>query len=53
VRWYLIENANPWENLKFDLEGIAETQRRFFGTLLNTYSFFALYATLTDLLKMN
>ena len=44
VRWYMIENAPPWDNLKFDLEGITEVQRRFFGTLQNTYSFFALYA---------
>jgi isoleucyl-tRNA synthetase len=46
VRWYMIENAPPWENLKFDFEGIKEIQRRFFGTLLNTYSFFALYANI-------
>jgi isoleucyl-tRNA synthetase len=46
VRWYMIENAPPWDNLKFDEEGIRETQRRFFGTLLNTYSFFALYANI-------
>jgi isoleucyl-tRNA synthetase len=46
VRWYMIENAPPWDNLKFDEEGIKETQRRFFGTLLNTYSFFALYANI-------
>ncbi len=46
VRWYMIENAPPWDNLKFDLEGIAEVQRRFFGTLQNTYSFFALYANI-------
>jgi isoleucyl-tRNA synthetase len=51
VRWYMIENANPWENLKFDMEGIAETQRRFFGTLLNTYSFFALYANIDGFSK--
>jgi isoleucyl-tRNA synthetase len=44
TRWYLITNAQPWDNLKFDAEGIAEVQRKFFGTLLNTYSFFALYA---------
>jgi isoleucyl-tRNA synthetase len=44
LRWYMISNAPPWENLKFDLEGIAEVQRKFFGTLYNTYSFFALYA---------
>ncbi len=46
VRWYMISNANPWDNLKFDLEGVAEVQRKFFGTLSNTYSFFALYANL-------
>lgn len=46
VRWYLIENAPPWDNLKFNSEGIVEAQRRFFGTLLNTYSFFALYANI-------
>lgn len=46
VRWYMISNAQPWDNLKFDLEGIGEVQRRFFGTLYNTYSFFALYANI-------
>ncbi|NOT74777.1 MAG: isoleucine--tRNA ligase [Cyclobacteriaceae bacterium] len=46
VRWYMMENAPPWDNLKFDMEGLAETQRRFFGTLMNTYSFFALYANI-------
>ena len=46
TRWYLISNANPWDNLKFDLEGIAEVRRKFFGTLYNTYSFFVLYANL-------
>ncbi|CAN5502795.1 isoleucine--tRNA ligase [soil metagenome] len=46
VRWYMMENAPPWDNLKFDLEGVGETQRRFFGTLMNTYSFFALYANI-------
>ncbi|MBQ1835655.1 MAG: isoleucine--tRNA ligase, partial [Paludibacteraceae bacterium] len=44
VRWYMITNAAPWDNLKFDVEGVAEVQRKFFGTLYNTYSFFALYA---------
>ncbi len=44
TRWYMIANANPWENLRFDLEGIDEVRRKFFGTLYNTYSFFALYA---------
>jgi isoleucyl-tRNA synthetase len=46
VRWYMIENAPPWDNLKFDFDGIVEVQRRFFGTLQNTYSFFALYANI-------
>jgi isoleucyl-tRNA synthetase len=44
TRWYMITNAAPWDNLKFDIEGITEVQRKFFGTLHNTYSFFALYA---------
>ncbi len=44
TRWYLITNASPWENMKFDLEGIEEVKRKFFGTLYNTYQFFALYA---------
>lgn len=44
TRWYLITNASPWDNLKFDLEGIKEVQRKFFGTLYNTYQFFSLYA---------
>jgi len=44
TRWYLITNASPWDNLKFDIEGIREVQRKFFGTLHNTYQFFALYA---------
>jgi isoleucyl-tRNA synthetase len=46
TRWYLISNANPWDNLKFDMEGILEVKRKFFGTLYNTYSFFALYANI-------
>ncbi|WP_223652870.1 isoleucine--tRNA ligase [Hymenobacter psoromatis] len=46
TRWYMIANAPPWDNLKFDSAGITEVQRRFFGTLFNTYSFFALYANL-------
>jgi isoleucyl-tRNA synthetase len=46
TRWYMITNAQPWDNLKFDLEGIAEIQRKFFGTLYNTYSFFSLYANI-------
>ena len=44
LRWYMITNASPWDNLKFDVEGIEEVRRKFFGTLYNTYSFFALYA---------
>jgi isoleucyl-tRNA synthetase len=48
TRWYMISNANPWDNLKFNIDGVAEAQRRFFGTLHNTYSFFALYANLDD-----
>ena len=48
TRWYMITNAQPWDNLKFDLEGIKEVQRKFFGTLYNTYSFFALYANIDD-----
>ena len=44
LRWYMITNASPWDNLKFDMEGIEEVRRKFFGTLYNTYSFFALYA---------
>ncbi|WP_336515280.1 isoleucine--tRNA ligase [Pollutibacter soli] len=44
TRWYLVTNASPWENMKFDVEGIREVQRKFFGTLYNTYQFFALYA---------
>jgi len=46
VRWYMIVNANPWDNLKFDVSGIDEVRRKFFGTLYNTYSFFTLYANL-------
>jgi len=44
LRWYMITNSQPWDNLKFDVEGIEEVRRKFFGTLYNTYSFFALYA---------
>ena len=44
TRWYMITNAQPWDNLKFDLDGIKEVQRKFFGTLYNTYGFFSLYA---------
>ncbi|MCP4520188.1 MAG: isoleucine--tRNA ligase [Cytophagales bacterium] len=46
VRWYMISNAQPYENLKFNIDGVGETQRRFFGTFHNTYNFFALYANL-------
>ncbi len=46
TRWYMMSNSDPWENLKFDLEGIEEVRRRFFGTLYNTYSFFVLYANI-------
>lgn len=48
TRWYMISNANPWDNLKFDLEGIEEVKRKFFGTLYNTYSFFSLYANIDN-----
>ncbi len=48
TRWYLISNAAPWDNLKFDTEGIAEVQRKLFGTLFNTYGFYALYANVDD-----
>ena len=44
LRWYMITNSSPWDNLKFDIEGVEEVRRKFFGTLYNTYSFFALYA---------
>jgi len=46
TRWYMIANANPWDNLKFDVDGIEEVKRKFFGTLYNTYSFFTLYANI-------
>ena len=46
TRWYMISNANPWDNLKFDIDGIGEVRNKFFGTLYNTYNFFALYANL-------
>lgn len=45
-RWYMLGNSDPWDNLKFDIEGVAESQRKFFGTLYNTYSFFAIYANI-------
>jgi isoleucyl-tRNA synthetase len=48
TRWYMITNAQPWDNLKFDVEGIKEVQRKFFGTLYNTYGFFALYANVDN-----
>ena len=48
VRWYMITNSSPWDNLKYDTEGIEEIKRKFFGTLYNTYSFFALYANLDN-----
>lgn len=46
TRWYMIANANPWDNLKFDIEGVVEVKRKFFGTLYNTYAFMALYANI-------
>jgi len=48
TRWYMISNANPWDNLKFDLDGITEVSRKFFGTLQNTYAFFSLYANIDN-----
>ena len=48
LRWYMMTNASPWDNLKFDIEGIEEVRRKFFGTLYNTYSFFALYANVDN-----
>ena len=48
TRWYMISNANPWDNLKFDIDGIEEVRRKFFGTLYNTYSFFSLYANIDN-----
>ncbi len=48
VRWYMLSNSAPWDNLKFDLDGVAETQRKFFATLYNVYSFFALYANIDN-----
>ena len=48
TRWYMITNAQPWDNLKFDLDGITEVQRKFFGTLYNTYGFFSLYANVDE-----
>src|SRR5690606_27147025 len=46
TRWYMISNASPWDNLKFNEEGLDEVRRKFFGTLYNTYAFFALYANI-------
>jgi len=46
VRWYMVTNAQPWDNLKFDMDGVVEAQRKFLGTLYNTYGFFAIYANL-------
>tara|TARA_B100001996_G_scaffold112290_2_gene85006 strand:+ start:4510 stop:7911 length:3402 start_codon:yes stop_codon:yes gene_type:complete len=48
TRWYMISNANPWDNLKFDLDGIEESKRKFFGTLYNIYSFFSLYSNIDN-----
>ena len=48
LRWYMMTNASPWDNLKFDVDGIEEVRRKFFGTLYNTYSFFALYANVDN-----
>ena len=48
LRWYMITNSSPWDNLKFDVEGVEEVRRKFFGTLYNTYSFFALYANVDN-----
>lgn len=48
TRWYMISNANPWDNIKFDLDGIDEIKRKFFGTLYNTYAFFTLYANIDE-----
>ena len=50
TRWYMISNAPPWDNLKFDLDGVEEVRRKFFGTLYNTYNFFALYANIDGFL---
>src|SRR5574344_208715 len=48
LRWYMITNASPWDNIKFDVDGVEEVRRKFFGTLYNTYSFFALYANVDE-----
>ena len=52
TRWYMISNAQPWDNLKFDLDGIAEVTRKFFGTLQNTYNFFSLYANIDGFTRL-
>ena len=52
TRWYMISNANPWDNLKFDVKGIDEVRRKFFGTLYNTYAFFTLYANIDNFTNM-
>lgn len=51
LRWYMMTNASPWDNLKFDMEGVEEVRRKFFGTLYNTYSFFALYANVDQFIN--
>ena len=48
TRWYMISNSNPWDNLKFDIDGVGEISRKFFGTLFNTYSFFVIYANIDE-----
>jgi isoleucyl-tRNA synthetase len=48
LRWYMITNAQPWDNIKFDITGVEEVRRKFFGTLYNTYSFFSLYANVDE-----
>ena len=48
LRWYMLTNAQPWDNLRFDAAGVDEVRRKFFGTLYNTYSFFALYANVDN-----
>jgi isoleucyl-tRNA synthetase len=48
LRWYMVTNSPPWDNLKFDLAGVDEVRRKFFGTLYNTYAFFSLYANVDN-----